>query len=264
MQRNSEGLITSQNKILIGSPVYKRAWVLPLWFERIENQDVPLERLGFVFEMAPDDDETLDVLLAWHAKHPEVWCFDLRHNTKVPHQEHRNGRRSWSRDRYEHMSILRNSLLSRVRVYQPDRYFSLDTDVLLDDTSTISSLYNLTEYVADAAAPLMYMTPVGNGHPSVMTWMSAEPGGIARRLSYPIGECFQADVIMAAKMMNRAVYNAVNYQYHRQGEDLGWSARCAELGFKLYSLSGIYAPHIMSEQMLEDYLENGDIRISVS
>ena len=65
---------------------------------------------------------------------------------------------------------------------------------------------------------------------------------------------------MAAKMMSKDVYNNVNYTLHEQGEDVGWSLECKKAGFKLYSASYIYAPHIMSEVMYESFLSNGDNR----
>jgi hypothetical protein len=61
--------------VLIGLPIFKREWVLPLWFAAIERQDFPLSNLGFVFELGPDDDETHQMLWDWHEKHPEFLCF---------------------------------------------------------------------------------------------------------------------------------------------------------------------------------------------
>jgi hypothetical protein len=97
-------------------------------------------------------------------------------------------------------------------------------------------------------------------YPSVMSW-SNDPGGQAyRKEVYPIGEYFQSDIIMAAKMMSKKVYENVNYSLHLQGEDLGWSGNAAKLGYKLYSASYIYSPHIMHKQMLDHFLQNGDSR----
>lgn len=248
-------------KIIIGSPVYKRAWILPLWFEFIEKQTVPLSNLGFMFEGGPDDDETINTLFEWHEKHPEVVCFDVNINRQAAHAEHVNGRRKWSAGRYRQMVKLRNSLLERVRVHEPDRYFSLDTDIFLEPKDTIERLYSITEERADAASPLMFMTPKGRSAPSVMTWV--EPGVRAKRQNYSLGKTFRSDVIMAAKMMNRHAYTSLNYEYHRQGEDLGWCKQALERDIRLFCVSGLYCPHIMSEADLQEYLENGDERAPI-
>lgn len=250
--------------ILIGLPIYKRAWILPHWFKAIENQTYPLDDLGFIFECAPDDEETFDALFSWYDQHPEVGVFDVGVSYES-HQEHPvvdHGKgpvqgRFWNVQRYVTMMNLRNSLLQRARCIQPRKYFSLDSDIILEDPTTISKLDAL-DY--DVVSPLMYMTPSGTDFPSVMSWTEG-PGSRALRLNpYPIGKVFRADVVMAAKLMSEKVYTTVDYSVHRQGEDLGFSANCARAGFALYCASNVYSCHVMNHKMLEDYLVNGDPR----
>jgi len=133
------------------------------------------------------------------------------------------------------MVNLRNILIQKVREYNPDYFFSLDSDILIKNPATIELLIAHLKEGADAVSPLMYMTPVGTAYPSVMKWID-QPGGRAHRdLEFPIGTYFKSDVIMAAKMMSRDVYHNIDYAVHQQGEDLGWSGACAETGFNLYS-----------------------------
>lgn len=246
-------------RLLIGAPVYKRNWILPYWFDAIEKQNYPLQDIGFVFQLSTGDDETLAYLMEWHEKHPDVSTFNILIDEKHNAREHPEGQRIWSGERYRAMVDYRNNLLDMAIALQPDRYFSLDTDILLADPETINKLVALTEEVP-AAAPLMYMTPDSFSYPSVMSW-SGKPGTkVHRKLKYPIGETFKADVIMAAKMMSKEVYSQTRYVWHSQGEDIGWSYDCHSKGFDLYSMSGTYCPHIMSRAMLKRYLVSGDRR----
>lgn len=248
--------------IIIGGPIYKRAWILDKWFECIEKQDWGLDKVGFVFEAVHGDTETLDKLFDWHSRHPEVSVFDVNLDRDKGHVDHgEGGRRRWGMERYQTMVRLRNNLLQKVRVHAPDRFFSLDSDILLENPKTLSELYEITELDSvDAVSPLMYMTPEGTRFPSTMTWHT-KPGGFAvRKNDYPIGSLFKTDVIMAAKMMTPDVYNNTRYVLHKQGEDLGWSTSAAMKGFDLYCASHIYCPHIMSKQRLHDYLNQGDPR----
>lgn len=249
-------------KILIGCPLYKRAKILPYWFEAIEKQNYPLEDLGFVFVLGPEDEETHTALFDWHAAHPQIGVFDASININEEHTEHGDKKRTWNYNKYHKMVSLRNQLLEKVRCHQPDKFFSLDSDVLLEDPETIEKLDKLTnEEEVDAAAPLMYMYPKGTSFPDTMTWLS-NVGGPAKRLlkDYPIGKTFKTDVIMAAKMMTKPVYSQIDYVWHRQGEDLGWSAECGRAGFNLYLMSGTYAPHVMYDSDVEKYLKEGDQR----
>lgn len=247
--------------VLIGCPIYDRAWILTEWFFHIERQDFPLEDIGFIFEAAPDDDETVNALYAFRDKHPELKHFEVNINTDEQHKAHPEGKRVWTSDHYSVMARLRNRMLDRVTDINPDRFFSLDSDILLENPRTISELVQITSAV-DAASPLMYMTKDDMNFPNCMSWCE-EDGGRAQRLyphCYPYGSLFQVDVIMAAVMMTRPVYAMTRYKWHFQGEDLGWADDCAKLGFELYLASYIYTPHIMSRFGLERYRAIGDDR----
>lgn len=247
------------SKILIGAPIYDRDWIISHWFDAIKNQNgFTLSDIGFIFEAAPNDDKTHELLFDWHSKHPQVACFDVSINTTQRHTKHRNDHRGWTKDRYHDMVAFRNNLLDRAIAYGFDRYFSLDTDILLEDKSTLEQLYEFTVEPV-AASPLMFMSKNSRQHPSTMTWSNG-PDSPARRLQYPLGERFKTDVIMAAKMMSKPIYQNVRYVWHPQGEDLGWSSNCAKQGYSLYCLSDIYAPHIMGRDMLKRYLVTGDSR----
>lgn len=247
-------------KIMIGCPVYKRAWILPTWFEFIEKQTVPLEDLGFVFELGTNDPETHDALWNWQQAHPQVQVFDAYIKDDVLHTEHPKHGRMWNGTKYHKMVELRNSLLDRVISHQPDRFFSLDSDILLEHPETLERLYAATEGL-DAVSILTHMKPDSTQFPSVMSWIK-EPGGKATRKyhNYPIGSMFKSDVIMAAVMMSTPVYNKVRYKWHSQGEDLGWSANAYKHGFQLWCASNIYGAHIMHDYHLEPYLNEGDPR----
>jgi hypothetical protein len=240
-------------KILIGCPVYKRAWLLTDWFNYIEQQTMPLSDLGFIFELGPNDDETHDLLWQWHMDHPQVGFFDGVIREDEVHRSQAEGVRQWVPDDFLKMATLRNHLLNRVTCIGPERYFSLDSDILLTNPNTLEVLYNETK-TKHAASPLTYMWPQDKNFPSVMTWVDS-PGGRARRSreSYPLGTTFRADIIMAAKMMTPPVYENVRYSWHKQGEDLGWCTDAARQGYELWCVSSLYAEHIMHRWMLDKF-----------
>lgn len=251
--------------IIIGCPIYDRAWILPYWFDAILKQDWPLEDIGFLFETAPDDKETLDLLWEFQATHPTIRCFDVQVNTVEEHFSHKEGHRSWDRNRYLTMANFRNNLLDRVCCHRPDRYFSLDSDIILENPRTISELVQLTSQPnINAVAPLLFMTEEGPFFPNCMHWREAPNGQAGRADSYPFGTVFKSDIIMAAVMMTPLVYENTRYQWHRQGEDLGWSAQCAMRGYDLYIASYIYSAHIMSQAKLTEYRVCGDDRRAVT
>jgi hypothetical protein len=250
-------------KLIIGCPIYKRDWIFPLWASAIERQSIPLNKIGFVFEVSADDDKMHDMLVLWRKYHREIPHFEINKREDIPHFEHAPNSRQWTISKYENMVNLRNSLLTRVRELSPDYYFSLDSDVIIKNDSTLELLIGHIKDGTDAVNPLMYMTPFGTDFPSVMSWIDKDEFKATRNKDYPIGTFFESDVIMAAKMMSKKVYENVDYEIHSQGEDLGWSANASKKGYSLACASYIYAPHIMHQQMLEVFKKEGDSRESL-
>lgn len=247
-------------KILIGLPIYDRAWILPDWLTCIENQTVPLTDIGFIFELAPNDKETHNLLYEWHNKHPEIWFFDARVRIEnIEHKSHEEGQRDWQLPDYDRMTAMRNALLDQATMVNPNYYLSLDSDILLKDANTIELLVQYA-MKCDAVAPTTHMWPVGKEFPNVMTWTTLDGKASRVHALYPSRGVFQVDVIMAVVMMSRQVYKNVRYRPHFQGEDLGWSLDAKEKGFKLFSAAEIYTPHIMHKWMLEQYHTVGDLR----
>jgi len=250
-------------KLVIGCPIYKRSWILDEWIQSILAQSLSLSNIGFVFETSPDDDETVNKLNAWKQLDKRIPHFDIVCREDIPHFEHTDNGRQWTISKYVNMVNLRNSVLSKVRELEPDYYFSLDSDILLKNSNTLELLIAHIKEGADAVNPLMFMTPVGTNFPSVMTWRDSTSNRGYRKKDYPLGTYFKSDVIMAAKMMSKKVYQTVDYEVHPQGEDLGWSLNCRKLGYELFCASYVYAPHIMSPLMYESFKKTGDRRKNV-
>lgn len=249
-------------KLIIACPIYKRNWILSDWVRCILKQSLNISNIGFVFEVSPDDKQTVEILKAWKRIDKSIPLFEIIERSDIPHFEHQNNGRQWTLSKYQNMINMRNSILAKVREYQPDYYFSLDSDILIENPNTIELLIAHINDGADAVSPLMYMTPVGTAFPSVMSWVDKEYQKAHRKSDYPIGTYFQSDIIMAAKMMSKKTYMSVDYEFHQQGEDLGWSRNALKKGLQLYSASYIYAPHIMSQIHLAEYLKTGDTRSS--
>lgn len=251
-------------KLIIGCPIYKRDWIIPEWIKCIINQSIDMRDVGFMFETSPDDPSTTKSLLTWRKLDKRFPLFEINERSDIQHFEHQNNGRQWTMSKYHNMVSLRNSLLSRVREYKPDFYFSLDSDVLLRDPNTIELLIAHIKDGADAVAPLMFMTPNDSQYPSVMSWKDQGFEYAYRKEKYPLGTYFKSDVIMAAKMMSKDVYNNVDYEFNKQGEDVGWSKAATQKGYNLFSASYIYSPHIMSPMMHQQYLTNGDSRGNIN
>jgi len=232
--------------------------------EAIEKQNFPMENLGFVFELGPEDEATHEMLWNWNLAHPEFLMFDGQVRLDVRHMSHNEGQRQWTAEKYFTMVDLRNSLLNRATEASDtfDFYFSLDSDLLIEDPNTLSKLVEYASQGRDVISPLSYMTPYGNNYPSVMSWVDYPGGRATRKIdTYPIGEIFKADIVMAAVFMAKPVYTTVRYRHHKQGEDLGFAAELTRHNFSSYCASDIYCNHVMHKRNLAEYIKDGfDVR----
>lgn len=250
-------------RILISLPIYKRDWILPKWLECIENQTIPLTNIGFQFELGPDDDDTHEILWEWQSQHPECFLFDAQINAAEKHSHHLEGQRAWKREEYLKMVTFRNNLLERAaqRLDSFDRYFSLDSDVLLADPQTLEKL---SGFDVDVISPLMYMTFKNNEDydtrfPNSMNWHSTGTKFLARRNTVTSG-LQKLDVPMAAVMMKPDVVDKIRYRWHPQGEDIGFATELFDNQISSYIDYDVYTPHIMHRAQLADYIKNGDPR----
>lgn len=221
-------------KLLVGCPVVNRSWILPLWYKHVlaavaNVDDCELELL-FV---APVDSD-VDVLLS----------FETPTHVHLTEETIPPDGRLWNADRYVTMVKERNALLQEVRSIAPDFFLSLDSDILLAPKA-ISSALELIGGDIWAVGLSTYMTPIGGGVPSMGIWIP----GTERYYRYDANHESPCDIIMAAKLMSPLAYG-IDYEFHRNGEDLGWSRAVQSAGGKFMFDGRVKNKHVMEKWML--------------
>lgn len=204
--------------LIVGCPVRQRNWILPIWREHVLMSAPKDVNVRFVFIVGSEDLETISKLSRW------------KDATLIPVDEDPlRFHRDWgNRNRYHHMVYLRNTLLSYVRVKQPDAFLSLDSDILLSRDTISQLLETLSEKSFDAVGGLTYLDRVDRHCTNIGAW-KPNSSVFKRVVSNGVHE---VDIIMAIKMMGERAYS-VDYAYHKLGEDIGWSIRAKESGLTL-------------------------------
>lgn len=215
--------------LIVGCPVYKRGWILPTWFDHVEKATAAagVEPV-YAFVLDDRDEATVEAI----SNHNGAgYAFRVRE------REEHDGRRQWNPRRYEWMVELRNELLGVVRLAEPKLFLSLDSDILLHPDAIKVLMETIED--CDAVGGKCYMTPRGNRHPS---W--AQLGRNNHLYRADSDGIFPVDVIMAIKLMRPSAYN-VDYEYSKQGEDIGWSKACKAKGLKLKWDGRVANKHVM-------------------
>lgn len=226
-------------KIAIGCPVKNRAWILPRWFEYLDEAFAEIDvEPRFIIFCGTSTDGTLP-LLGELVQGRDAFLASV---TEGP----LTGDRVWNTRRYSELAQLRNELLREVRDYAPDYYLSIDSDILIAPGVLPNLLSDMDQF--DAVSGKVYLSPPPyTAVPNYGVWSQAAS---MQRNGDTVGPC-PVDVIMALKLMSPAAYG-INYAGNDHGEDIGWSKRAKEAGLKLGFDGRIISKHVMRPDLLDE------------
>lgn len=235
--------------IAVGCPIRRRHWILPLWRQAIEAEIAAtpgLDFVGYKFVAGADDRRDIDLVRSWPDTEVVTVNEPIRADT-----------RDWRRERLAQMVGLRNCLLPLVRNDAPDLFLSADSDILLAPGSLASMLDVLAQVNDDdtnggrtrdcwAVGGKAFM--VGGGI-SVNEPSFGQRSGLHSFVRGDTDQIIRADIIMGVKLMTPRAY-AVDYRFHKSGEDIGWSLAVAEAGGDLFWDGRVASKHITDYQWL--------------
>lgn len=219
-------------KITVGCPVMERAWCLPRWFESIERQGVEVD-ITCLYTASSDD--TLAIL--------NDHGVNVIHDEKQGRPIYENEMHTWGNPiTYDYMANIRNALLDAVKATGADYFFSLDSDIVLPD-GALERLLEVSQDHPGTISPAVNMLRAGTGFAwNVMSWVA--PGVHAAAHRPPNPQPGDTDILMAAMLLDKTGMEA-RWQFHHQGEDLGYCADAANKGIKLWWVSDLICEHLM-------------------
>lgn len=237
-------------KIALGAPVAERAWILPQWWECLEQQTLQPDEYCFVYSKGTDD--TKSELMR---PGKQVHVFE----TRLPYhsRDNRNADQSdpW---RASHMAQLRNQLRGMFRATDADVFISLDTDILLEEPTTLEQLVDTLSQGWDVAAPVTYLHPLGaqsycynagflaGGEGFDQAWRRVDSYDM-RSANSPM----RIDIPMAAFAITRHAMGMCSYMPHECGEDIGFAQRLKKHRFTVGWLQHLEVRHVWGKQYLE-------------
>jgi hypothetical protein len=222
--------------MIVGCPAYKRAWILPQWYENviIAAREASVHDLAFVFVLNKNDEETITCI---------EQLIKLPTKLVIVEQKFAKDDHLWNFNRFNEMVMLRNELLKTVRAIDPDLFLSIDSDILLHPKSIKNMVESLERF--DTVGGKCYMQDRGTFSPSYA--MLGQTDNLVRPDTDGV---IPVDCIMAIKLMTKPAW-WVEYSYHDKGEDIAWSKNCRERGLKLGWDGRNCSKHVMTKEMLD-------------
>jgi hypothetical protein len=220
---------------MLGCPISKNR-ILPTYLEYLYNLDYPKTNIHLAFLVNNCTDDTYEILDVFKEEHIneyreiDVWFIDGLSPGYI------DGDRYKKRD-YRAFAKIRNIWLSMMS--DVDEYiFSLDSDILVPPYS----LKRLLSHGKEIISLLVYHQL---GQYNILKERMFQ-NKYSNMYEFP-REVIEVAATGAAILIHRTVIDeGVRYEFHRQGEDLGFCQNARDYGFKIYCDAGLEAEHIMN------------------
>jgi len=211
-------------RIIVGTPVYNRLYVIPMWLASLKRQTIKIEIIAL------DSCSTDGTTQFLQREGVRVYQYGDGKEETWDRRE-----KSWN---VELMVDKRNRLLDIACELNPDLFLETDCDLLFP-ANCIEKLVKDLDTV-DIVSPLIYVV---NNISNVMTL----EGRLAVRKNYPIGSFFPVDIIMGAILQTPRVYQSVRHSYHEQGDSVGWGINAKAKGFQPWCDSRVECFHFWKQ-----------------
>ncbi|RXZ78198.1 glycosyltransferase [Paenibacillaceae bacterium] len=238
--------------VTIAAPIRNRAYILNQYLHHLQQIDYPKERINIHFVVNDSVDESLQILLKFKKNYGKEYNKVVieTYNRRVPEDR----RISHIRNNYifEHLSVMRNYILSKVKT---DYLFSCDSDILVPE----NIIRKLLAHDKDIVSGLIfngYVDHVVHPYESTNLMKYDFHGKLNHVSNYKImtakdkniSELLEVDVTGAVILLTSDVCKQAKYGWHFQGEDIYFCNQAKEKGYKIYCDIGAFCSHIMTSK----------------
>lgn len=235
--------------VVLGCPVQNRAWVLPYYLKHIYELDYPKKDLTLWFLVNDSKDATLQILEEFAKLHKEEYGkIEIQNDFYGFHPDNRNKGRS-SRS-FHQFTYVRNKWVEGLKKLNADWVFSVDSDILIPSNCLKKLINNDKDICSMLVNNMAHPRGYGRDCTNVLAKTATKYTHI---LEYPQDTVFECDVTGAAYLIKRAVFNNTLYQFHPQGEDVGFCINACKNGYKIWCDSTLKPFHIMNDKILDSY-----------
>jgi len=224
--------------IMIGCPVRNRDWILPKYLKCIYEIDYPKEKIipCFIVNDSTDNSEKiLNDFMIEHGHEYKDFIIYIKNLGQVEDKRQYEIRQKI----YHSLAKLRNRLLNCAIDKNVDYLLSVDSDILVPP----HILKNLLADDKDIVAAQIW-NDSGQKYPNIMI---EKNGKFVHYFDFPKQSLFKCDVTGAVYLIKKKVLNSIRYEYHKQGEDVGFCLSARNKGFEIWVDSRVQCKHIMNK-----------------
>jgi hypothetical protein len=247
--------------ILIGCPIRNREFIAERYLQGIYNLNFDKRNIICYFLLNDSYDSTEQILKKFQQLHKHEYKDIVIEKVKTRCVEYRRSisknpnfaDQHWMKI-YENLSFLRNKVIDKVLELQCDYWFSVDSDILLDDSESLNILLediNGKMIMAGIINNDQLRNPFLDKHMAACNILCFDEYGKAQHIvNWKDDEIFEVDVTGAICLYDAKIfkqYPDVRFQTNRQGEDIGFFINVKNAGIKAWAIGKVQPLHIMAE-----------------
>lgn len=229
-------------EITIGGPVRNRAWILPMYLQKLYELDYPKGKIRFLFVLNDSKDSSEQILIDFKNKYRSEYAgfrmFTINAGTPEDSRMTDEGRTPI----YYHLANVRNSLIEKI---ETPYYLSVDTDILVPP-HTIKTLLESDKDMVAGVIWNDYIRKPSAVYPDARpNFMINNGGKLEHYKKYPLNSLFEVHTTGAVCLMSKAICEKVRFHGSQKGEDIPFCIEAREKGFSVWVNSRVFAHHIM-------------------
>lgn len=256
--------------ICISAPISNRENFLSYYLDNIYELNFNRKQLAMYFIINNSQDNSEQIL--------QQFKLDHQHEYKNITIDYYNGNRHAPKDErtneirlkhsYNYLSILRNMLLKHTVKNDYTHLFSVDSDIMIKP----DSLNKLLSANTDIVSGLIY-----NGYihspstpykfPNILKYNSS--GQLEHISNWYIknsptlteSKIIEVDGNGAISLISNEVCSELSYGWDQQGEDMFFCKMAQQKGYKLYAELSCYNEHLMTPELLQQYIEKNNVLV---
>lgn len=238
--------------IIVGCPVQNRDWVLPYYLKAIYDLDYDKKEIKLCFLVNDSTDGTDQILIDFRNKYQNQYAG-------IAVKVERYGFSADNRDKgrntnsFQQFAFVRNKYLELVKQTGVDYLFSVDSDILVPSNSLRKLISNDKDICSMLVNNMATRRGYGKDAMNILEYKGRSQDKCQHLyehvLAYPQNTVFEVEVTGAAYLIKRKVLSDVRYEWHNQGEDIGFCVNAKKKGYRIWCDSTLYGEHIMNREV---------------
>jgi hypothetical protein len=245
-----------QPTILIGCPCRNRSWVISRYLEGIYSLNYPKNKLILYFLLNDSIDQTEVILKKFQQLHQHKYKLIQIDKIKNHAPEYKRliskspqfAEKYWE-SVYLNIAKLRNKVIDKVIETGSDYWFSIDSDIILNNPETLNILLQENKPVISCIInndqiqnPYL---PIQKAACNILNF--DEHGKVKHITGWEMNSTFQVQITGAICLYKAEIFKNPNirFGYSRMGEDIFMAQRILEAGIETWTTSKVLPEHCM-------------------